>query len=370
MDFDLVVIGAGAIGLAIAARLGRPGRSVLVLERAGKPGSGVTSRNSQIVHAGIYYPPETLKSRLCLRGAELLYEFAVAHQVACLRTGKLIVATDPSEQGRLEAIWRAATAAGCRDLRLITQAEVAHLESNVACHSAMHSPNTGIIDVAEYVRALVHQCRSADVVAFYGAEVDSVAPIEGGYAVGIGSTSVQCRCVVNAAGLQADRIANVMGIDLDRAGYRHRYVKGSYFAVRGRAETRVDRPVYPLPEPDHAGLGVHLTVDTSGQMRLGPDVEPLPEQTEDYRVSAERLGAFVAAAQRFLPALRSEDLSPDMAGIRPKLARPSGYPDFLIVEESKRGLPGVVNLLGIESPGLTASLAIAEHVETLLQQQL
>jgi L-2-hydroxyglutarate oxidase LhgO len=370
-DADLAVIGAGAVGLAIAARLAAPGRTVAVLEREARPGRGVTSRNSQVVHAGIYYPPGTLKSRLCIEGAPLLYAFCREHGVDCRPIGKLIVATDAAEAGELEGILANARAAGAGGLSLIDGAEAHRLEPNVRAVAAIRSERSGIVDAAGLVAGQEARARDGGAAIAYGHTLTAIEPLAGGYRLwaevtGAEAFALTSRCLVNAAGLAADRVAALLGVAPDTAGYRQRYVKGNYLLLRPRPDTAVSRLIYPVPDPSHVGLGIHITIGTDGRVRLGPDTEPLPDRNEDYRVSPSLVAPFAAIVRRYLPALKDEDVAPESAGIRPKLAAPQGYPDFLIREESDRGLPGAVNLVGIESPGLTASLAIAEYVAGLL----
>jgi L-2-hydroxyglutarate oxidase LhgO len=371
MDADVTIIGAGVIGLAVAAALAAPDRSVVVLDREAGPGRGVTSRNSQVVHAGIYYPAGTLKARLCLEGAPLLYAFCAARGIPCRPVGKLIVAVDAAEAALLEGIAANAREAGAGGLTLLDGVEVRRMEPNLRAVAAIHSARSGIVDAPALVGALAAQAAECGASFAWATELTAATAIGGGFRLLTGAAggppeAFTTRLLVNAAGLDADRVAGLLGIDLDRAGYRQRFVKGTYLSLRMRPETAVARLVYPVPDPDHLGLGIHITLGTDGRARLGPDAEVLPAGDADYRVDPEKIGPFAASVRRYLPALREEDLAPEFAGIRPKLARADGYPDFLIREESARGLPGAVNLIGIESPGLTACLAISRHVEGLL----
>ncbi len=370
LAWDVVVVGAGVVGLACAERLSRRGLSVLVLERHPGIGMETSSRSSQVVHAGMYYPEGSRKAELCVRGNASLGAFCEARGVPFARPGKLIVATDEAGEAELAVILERGRRNGSAELTFASKSDLER-EPNLLARAALRSPRTGIVDAHALMRSLMAEARShgGDLALRHTLEV--VERTAGGYLLRTREPSgdaltISTAWVVNAAGLWADDVAATVGLDVEAIGYRQRFVKGTYF--------RVNRPglvkslVYPVPPRDLAGLGVHITVELDGGLRLGPDVEPLPGRVADYRVDEGRRPAFFAAARTYLRGLREEDLSPDQAGIRPKLGHP-GEParDFVIVEESARGLPGFINLLGIESPGLTCSLEIGAQVSALIR---
>jgi L-2-hydroxyglutarate oxidase LhgO len=369
-EVECVVIGAGAVGLAVARALARSGREVLILEKESLIGSGTSSRNSEVIHAGIYYPKGSLKARLCVAGKERLYDYCATHGVAHRRCGKLIVAA-PAQMVELEAISAAAGANGVHDLAWLPQLEVARIEPDLACAAALFSPSTGIIDSHGLMLAYQGEAEDAGAVIAFNTAVTRAAPDEQGLAIwinGEAEPALRARLVVNAAGLFARTVATrIEGFPaaLIPPGW---FAKGSYFTLAGRAP--FSRLVYPVPEP--GGLGVHLTLDLGGQARFGPDVEWL-EQTDpaafDYAVDPRRAERFYAAIRSYWPGLREGDLTPAYSGVRPKLSGP-GQPaaDFQIAGPADHGLRGLINLFGIESPGLTASLAIADMVLALADE--
>jgi len=365
---DSAVIGAGVVGLAVARALARAGREVVVLEATGAIGSGTSSRNSEVVHAGLYYAAGSLKGRLCVRGRELLYAYCAERGVAHRRCGKLVVATEAAQEAALWALAARAQANGVDGLQPLTAAQAQALEPALACTAAFLSPVTGIVDSHGLMLALRGEAED------HGAMLALKSPLEGatvtaqGIELAVGGAEpmrLLARRVVNSAGLRAPALARrIAGLDASHVPPSH-WARGVYFNLPGRPA--FGRLIYPMP--DEAGLGVHVTLDLAGQMRFGPDVEWLPDTThEDYRVDPARAPAFEAAIRRYWPALPAGALVPGYAGIRPKIAGP-GEParDFLIQGPAQHGVPGLVNLFGIESPGLTASLAIAEQVAILLK---
>jgi L-2-hydroxyglutarate oxidase LhgO len=372
IDIDTTVIGAGVVGLAVAAEIAAAGRGVYLLEKNERFGQETSSRNSEVIHAGIYYPAGSLKARLCTTGNRMLTDFCRQARIPHRICGKLIVATDTSEEEALEAIEKRAADNGVSDLQRLTADQVRRREPRVTATAALWSPSTGIVDSHRLMRVLAARGARSGVQFVPNCRVTGVAPAQGGcyrlkavYPDGA-VDELTTRRVVNCAGLQADRIAAAMGIDIDAEDYRQHYWKGAYF---GLAPTfgALNHLVYPVPMPNNEGLGIHATIDLSGRSKLGPDASYLPHRDLDYTVDPGGRKAFHRAAKRYLRGLAEADLTPEMAGIRPKRQRP-GDPvkDFLIREESGRGLPGVVNLVGIESPGLTACLAIAKEVRGLL----
>jgi L-2-hydroxyglutarate oxidase LhgO len=370
---DAVVVGGGVIGLAVAMRLAREGRAVVLLERHSSFGREASSRNSEVVHAGMYYPTGSLKARLCVAGNRSLYDWCTAHRVEIRRLGKFIVATADDEIAALERIHERADANGVPALRWAEPGELARAEPYVRAVAALFSPDTGIVDSHGLMQSLADAAAADDAVLAWGHEFIGAEPAGRGYRVAFrdpsGDTgSVEAAVVVNAAGLGADLIAAGMGLDIDALQYRVRYVKGSYFRLSEAWRGRLRHLIYPVPHAGLAGLGSHVTLDLAGGIRLGPDVEFLTRRSAEYSVDPARAVDFASAVRGYLPEVTAEELRPDLAGIRARrvLADATVSPDFVIAEESGRGLPGWINLVGIESPGLTSCLEIANHVAALL----
>lgn len=367
-DSDVVVIGGGVVGLAAAAALARAGRSVVLVERHGGFAQEITSRNSEVIHAGIYYPEGSLKALLCVAGREALYARCERLGIPHRRTGKWIVATRDAEIATLERLQRVGTANGAPGLRMLEGGEIARGEPHVRAVAALESPATGIVDGHALCLSLAAEAEQHGALIALHTEVEAIASRAGGYRLETRSAegevaALHCAAVVNAAGLAGDAIAALAGIDPEARGYRLHPCKGDYFALAPGAAISVKRLVYPVPV--QAGLGVHATLDLGGRVRFGPDTTYVDDL--DYRVDPAKAAVFAEAVQRYLPGLRCEWLAPDYAGIRPKLAGPGeAFRDFVVAEESAAGLPGFVNLIGIESPGLTASLAIGDRVVELL----
>ncbi|MBI3298799.1 MAG: NAD(P)/FAD-dependent oxidoreductase [Elusimicrobia bacterium] len=361
-EVDGVVVGAGVVGLATAARLARPGRSVVVLERHPVHGTETSSRNSEVVHAGLYYPPGSLKSRLCHEGRRALYRLADTAGIFVKKVGKLVVAVDPAEAGGLAALADKARAAGAEGLALLDGGEARRRVPQLKAEAALWSPETGIVDSEELMRHYIAVAEDAGAMFLFKTALTSAERRDGAWVLGLDSgETVRARWVVNAAGLHGDVVAALPGLDVDAAGYRLHPCKGDYF--RMKRPPALPHLVYPMP--GRHGLGVHLTLERGGGVRLGPDACFV--DSHDYAVDAAKAAEFAAAVSRYWPGVRAEDLLPDQSGIRPKLSGPKdAWRDFVVAEESARGFPGWVNLLGIESPGLTASPAIAEMTASLL----
>jgi L-2-hydroxyglutarate oxidase LhgO len=361
---ECVVAGAGVIGLAVGRALARRGREVVVVDLAGAIGTGTSSRNSEVIHAGIYYPAGSWKARLCVAGKQALYAYLAERGVAHRRLGKLIVAVTDDETETLEDYHRQAVANGVDDLQWLSGAAARELEPELACVRALLSPSTGILDTHEYMLALQGDLEAAGGLVALNAPVDKVTVTAGGFGVqcaGAAPTRLDCAAFVNAAGLHAPALAGRIDAMPPAQIPPSWFAKGHYYSLSGAAPFR--RLVYPLAE--RGGLGVHVTLDMAGAARFGPDVAWV--EAEDYAFDDSRRGAFVAAIRRYYPGLDEARLQPGYTGIRPKLAGPGEPPaDFLLQGPAEHGVPGLVNLFGIESPGITASLAIAEQVAGLL----
>ncbi len=361
---DCIVIGAGVVGLAVARRLALEGREVVVVEAEDAIGTHTSSRNSEVIHAGIYYAPGSLKARLCVPGRQALYAYCEAHGVAHRRCGKLIVAASDEQRPALERLRAQALANGVDDLRELSGAQARAMEPELSCVAALLSPSTGIIDSHAFMLALQGDAEARGAVLVLRSPVDAGRAGSGGIELEVGGeqrTRIRARWIVNSAGLHAQRVAaSLAGFPAAQVPPCH-YAKGNYYTLAGRAP--FSRLIYPIPEA--AGLGVHLTLDLAGQARFGPDVEWI--DAIDYRVDPRRADGFYREIRRYWPRLPEGALAPGYSGIRPKLQAP-GEParDFLIQGPKDHGIAGLVNLFGIESPGLTASLAIADHVLGLL----
>jgi L-2-hydroxyglutarate oxidase LhgO len=364
-----VVIGAGVVGLAVARALARAGREVLVLEAAAAIGTGNSSRNSEVIHAGLYYPPGSLKARLCVAGRERLYAYASERGIPHRRLGKLIVACAPGQQEELETIRTRAAACGVTELEPMTAGQAKALEPALHCGSALCSPQTGIIDSHALMLALQGEAEDHGAVLALRSPVLRAAVLSGGgWRVDVGGAqpmALQTRVLVNSAGLHAQALA----ARFDGLAPHHipptGWARGHYFSLAGRPAFR--HLIYPLPEP--GGLGVHLTLDLAGQMRFGPDVQWIAPGEEDYGVDPALADDFEASIRRWWPDVPAGRLQPAYAGIRPKphaQGEPAG--DFIVSGPADHGLPGLVNLFGIESPGLTAAIVLGEWVEAQLRE--
>ncbi|HEY8538471.1 MAG TPA: NAD(P)/FAD-dependent oxidoreductase [Steroidobacteraceae bacterium] len=361
-EVDIVVVGAGAVGLAVARALAMRGREVLVIEAAETFGTGISSRHSEVIHAGIYYLKDTLKARFCVRGRDLLYAFCERFHVPHRRCGKMIVATSEDQLDELSAI-RAAAADNGVALEWLEPDQAREQEPEVVCSAALFSPNTGIIDSHAYMLALIGDAERHGAKIVCRSRLAAAWPESNSILLAINDDerpTIRARMLVNCAGLNAADVASAIEGFPKETIPRLRFARGHYFSMTGKPPFR--HLIYPIPEP--GGLGVHLTLDLAGRARFGPDVEWVEQL--DYSVSIERAQRFYAAVRRFWPKLADGQLVPAYAGIRPKLSGPGEPPaDFRIDGPSVHGISSVIHLFGIESPGLTASLAIGEHVAEL-----
>lgn len=362
-EFDCAVIGAGVVGLAVARALALHGREVMVLEAEGAIGTGTSSRNSEVIHAGIYYPQGSSKARLCVEGKRLLYDYAGQRSVPHRRCGKLIVATSDAQVAQLAGIMAKAAANGVDDMVLLSGAEARAMEPQLACTAALLSPSTGIIDSHAFMLSLQGDLENAGGVVALKSAVAEARCERGGIVLAMADgTRLRCSSVVNAAGLMAPALARRFeGLSADRVPQGF-FAKGNYFTLAGRAP--FSRLIYPVPEA--AGLGVHLTLDLGGQAKFGPDVEWVG-RADDLMVDPARGQGFYAEVRKYWPGLPDGALLPGYAGIRPKISGPTEpAADFMISGPAEHGIAGLVNLFGIESPGLTSSMAIARQVAELL----
>jgi L-2-hydroxyglutarate oxidase LhgO len=366
-EIDAAVIGAGAVGLACAARLARAGRSVLILEALSAVGQETSARNSGVIHAGLYYPTGSLKALTCVEGRARLYARCAREQLPHRRCGKLVVATTEAERSKLEVIHAQGTRNDAGALRMIDAAELRVLEPRVHAIAALVSPETGIVDQHELIASYKREALTHGAALSLHTRVVGIDPAPDGLTLATagsgGGSSVTASWVINAAGLRADAIAALAGLDVDALRYRLYPCKGDYFELASSLRGIVSHLIYPMPE--QAGLGVHVTLDLADGLRAGPDVEYVPAPV--YDVDPSKAERFAAAVQRYLPDVRPEHFTPGYAGVRPKLAGPGeAFRDFVIEEASAHGVPRLINLIGIESPGLTASEAIAERVAALV----
>lgn len=363
---DIAIIGAGVIGLAVSAALGAAGRDVVLIEQHGSFGRETSSRNSEVIHAGLYYAPGSLKARLCVEGNRRLYAFCARHGIANQRTGKLIVARCSEEEPILEKLRIRGEANGVEGLRYLSSAEAARWDGIARIQRALHVPSTGIVDSHALMKRLAFEAERDGVVISYGTRLLGVSQKSDGYVChlrdGDGERlDLSARVVVNCAGLEADTVAAMAGLDVDSLGYRLHYLKGEYYRVANRRALPRDILVYPVPLP-HT-LGNHTVMDLQGEVKLGPRMVRVDRQI-DYSIDPSRRTAFHDSVKDLFPQVRLEDLEPDMAGLSPTLDGES--PDFIITHEEVHGLPGWIDLIGMNSPGLTSCLAIADHVKGLL----
>lgn len=363
-DLDCIVIGAGVIGLAIARALARDGRTVAILETERQFGLHTSSRNSEVIHAGIHYEPGSLKATLCVSGRDLLYRYCNRRGIEHRRCGKFTVATTHAQVGALDTIAANARANGVLDLEVIDAGYARRMEPSLHCLAALSSPSTGIIDSHGYLRSLLADAEGCGADIAYGTTVTTLRPGPAGtvvYIEGEEAPAATARWIINAAGLQAHAVAAAIeGFPAQHIPQIH-YAKGNYFTLSGRAPFK--RLIYPVGE--HGWLGIHMTIDLAGAARFGPDLEWI--EAVDYAVSVAHAAQFYESIRQYWPTVERERLQPAYAGVRPKLTGPGEPPkDFLISGPQQHGIAGIINLFGMESPGLTSSLAIGDVVAAMV----
>ena len=367
-EIQITIKGAGVVGLAIAAELAKD-KQVYLVEKNETFGQEISSRTSEVIHAGIYYPPGSLKAKLCVEGNASLYELCEKYGVGCQKLGKLIVATDKEEVEELEKLLQNAKRNGVSS-ELLSGQEVKKREPRVKAVAALFSPSTGIVDSHGLMKCFLGRAKDSNAQIVYRAKVIGIEKLANGYKLTVedpaGNFSFLTRVVINSAGLNSDRIAELAGIDIMKARYKLHYCKGEYFSL---SKSPTKSLIYPVPKPKAAGLEIHVTPDWQGGARLGPNAYYVEEI--DYKVDEKRKPEFYSGVKRFLPSLEYDSLEPDFAGIRPKLqGLGEDFRDFVIRHEEDRGLEGLINLIGIESPGLTASPAIAKYVTRMVKEIL
>jgi len=370
-EVDVIVIGAGVVGLAIAAEISQFNKNVFVFEKNRTFGLETSSHNSEVIHAGMYYPKDSFKAKFCVGGNALLYEICRKFNINHKKLGKLIVAADDVESKEVERLYHQGLNNGVDGLQILNRDDTKRLEPYVQAVAALLSPSTGVIDSYNLLHCFFGRAKENGAEFVFNTEVIGIERKSGSYRVGIrddeGISSVTAKVVINAAGLFSDRIAQSAGIDLVKARYQMHYCKGQYFNLKPKKGLLVHRLVYPVPE--QSGVGIHITLSIDGSVRLGPDTKYVDKI--DYTVNENDKTDFYRAAHRYLPSIEPADLSPDFAGVRPKLqGLGEGFRDYVIRDETDKGLPGLINLIGIESPGLTASPAIAKYVAGLTAEAL
>ena len=364
-DFELVIIGAGVIGLACAAKCSEVSNSTLVIERHESFGFEASSRNSEVIHAGIYYPEKSLKAMLCVKGNESLYNWCESHKVPFKRIGKYIISTNAGEERTLKSIFTQGKLNGARDLKLVSKEELSRAEPNVKGTMAIYSPSSGIVDSHTLMKSLLQIAKQSSCDFAWRHSIVAIEKLSNGYKLIIedpnnNQLSVTATKVINAAGLESDNIAALLGIDIKKNGYSLKYNKGNYFRIASDKRSIVSHLIYPIPPSDSSNLGIHLTLDLNGGIKFGPDSEYLETRDQDYQVKDSLREIFFEAVNRYIDGLGLDDIYPDMSGIRSSLKRKdSEFKDFIIKEEGEKGFDNWINLIGIDSPGLTCCLEIA-----------
>lgn len=355
--------------MAIGLELAKNHKDVLIIEKNHSFGQETSSRNSEVIHAGLYYPKDSLKTKTCVEGRHLLYEFCTRNNIGHKKIGKLIVAIEKNEVAEIEALLKNGIDNGVEDLVLLDKDKIKQMEPHIRSEVAIYSPSTGILDSHSFMKAIEGMFKSCGGQVAYNSELVGIDKSNAGFVAHIKDRGKEVfkfctRVLINCAGLSSDKVAQMSGIK--HSGYRLKYCKGDYFRVHNSKSKLIQRLIYPVPKKDRAGLGIHATLDLAGSLKLGPDDEYIENLI--YDVDASKGKAFYESVKGFLPFINEDDLTADMAGIRPKLqGEQEGFRDFLIQDESDKGLAGLINLIGIESPGLTASLSIAKMVKSIIK---
>jgi L-2-hydroxyglutarate oxidase LhgO len=373
MNAEVTIVGAGVVGLAIAEKFTESFANVFIIEKHLSFGQETSSRNSEVIHAGIYYMKDSLKARLCVEGKKLLYDYCDRYEVPYSNCGKLIVATSGEEVDMLETIRQTAFKNGVVDLSVLGRGQINDMEPNIFALQALYSPSTGIIDTHSLMKQFETNTINNGGQIVYGSEVTGIKRISGGYEITLldadkNSYTFSSRVVINSAGLTSDKISEMVGINDEKL--KIHFCKGEYFRVKPPKNRLIKRLIYPVPHQNMEGIGIHVTIDMGGGVKLGPDVRFLESNVYDYTLTASKQEKFYNAARKYLPFLEFDDIAPEMAGIRSKIQKP-GDPqqDFYIQEETGRGYPGFINLIGMESPALTSSLAIAKFVKSMIDNK-
>ncbi len=372
MDAEVTIIGAGVVGLAIGEKITGEFSNVFLIEKHSTFGQETSSRSSEVIHAGIYYPKGSLKSKLCVEGKRLLYDYCKKFDIPYNNCGKLIVATSEEELSIIEEIRQAALNNGVDDIVVKEKDEISEIEPNIFALRALFSPSTGIIDSHALMKQYETNTLNNGGHIAYGSEVTGIRRIKTGYEVTLldadkTTYSFTTKILINSAGLTSDKISEMAGMVDDNL--KILFCKGEYFRLNPPKNKLIKRLIYPVPVQNLEGAGIHVTIDMGGGVKLGPDVTWLKSNIYDYKVDASKQEAFYRSAKKFLPFLEKEDIVPEMAGIRPKIQRP-GEPlrDYYIMDETIGGCPGFINLIGMESPALTSSIAIANFVRSLIDK--
>ena len=370
MDSEITIIGAGVIGLAIAEKISQEHNNLFIIEKHPTFGQETSSRNSEVIHAGIYYPKGSLKAKLCVEGKNLLYDYCSKFDIPYKNCGKLIVATSEEEIKVIDGIRKTAAGNGV-DLGIMDKDQIGELEPEVFALKALWSPTTGIVDSHSLMKRFETNILNNGGQIVYSSEIVAIKKLEEGYEVTIinpdnSKYSFTTRILINSAGLTSDKISEMAGLKDDNL--KIMFCKGEYFRINPPKNRLVNRLIYPVPHQNMEGIGIHVTIDISGGVKLGPDVTYLDPNSYDYKVDSTKQETFWKSAHKFLPFLEFEDIAPEMAGIRPKIQKP-GDPirDFYIINETMHGYDGFINLIGMESPGLTSCLAIANYVSKLIR---
>ncbi|MFH0771525.1 MAG: NAD(P)/FAD-dependent oxidoreductase [Candidatus Omnitrophota bacterium] len=366
-NINITIVGAGVVGLAVAAELSEYYNDIFLVEKNFSFGQETSSRNSEVIHAGIYYPKDSFKTRTCVEGRRLLYDYCRKNNISHKKTGKLIVAIERSEVSGLEELLKRGLENGVSDLKFLSKDEIKAMEPNIKSEAAIYSPSTGIIDSHGLMKDLVSKFEKRGGQIAYSTELTALEKFSSGFKAAVtddreGKFEFFTGVLINCAGLNSDKVAQMSGIDRDN--YRLKYCKGDYFRVHNNKARFINRLIYPAPEKQSAGLGIHATLDLGGGLRLGPDDKYI--EKIDYSVDVSKTAVFYESVRQFLPFIELEDVAPDTSGVRPKLQGPGEvFRDFIIKDEAEAGFPGLINLIGIESPGLTACLSIAKLVKNL-----